>query len=439
MSEEFKAGFARVEITPRLGDPQWTRPIENIQDPIFIRVLYLEQKGGEAFILAMADHGGFDRVADRRIRKAMSKAAGVPISHVRINGSHNHTCPEASWAVTRILAGIGQEHVSLEWLARCEALAAGAAAEARRNAAPSRAFAGSTEIHDLAANRAFTLSGGERTIRLGYARSPEIRQKMFSGPAGLYDPVATVLAFRGARGNTIAAVLNYGCHVTALDQRGGTISADFPGHAARLFEEASGVPLFFLQGAGGNVGTGKYADGSAETSKELGRRLADPALRLLACLEPVRSTPLTLARWTERVELHPCLPTAEAIRKKLRPSKKHQWLLASMLNAVEDPRARELDLFVLRAGDWVICGLPAESMVEGSIALRAASPAPFTLAGAYFDVTLWYIPTFERLRCGGYEATGDWNYTAPGASEQITASMIARMRAKRMAADPRRG
>lgn len=428
MSCDLKAGFSRVEITPAVGDPQWTSTIETILDPVYIRILYLEDLGGEAFILGMADHGGFDRVADRRMRAAISRATGVPASHVRLNGSHNHTCPEASWAVTGILAGIGQQHVSLEWLARCEDLAAGAAAAAKRQAVPVQVCAGSTDICDVAANRAFDAADGRRVIRLGSSAKPAVQEIMFGGPAGLIDPAAGVLAWRDQAGRTVAILLNYSCHVTALTQRARQISADFPGHAARLVEEATGAPLFFLQGAGGSVGTGKYADGSVAVSKELGRRLAEPVLRLLPGLEPVRSAPLRLCHWTEHVELHPRVPAAAVLRERLQPSARHQWLVASMLNVVEDPLTRELDLFVLRAGEWCLCGLPAESMVEAAIALRAASPLPFALVGAYFDCSLWYIPTFERLRKGGYEASGDWDYTAPGTSEQITAAMIARLR-----------
>ena len=53
------------------------------------------------------------------------------------------------------------------------------------------------------------------------------------------------------------------CHVTALRQRSEVIHPDFPHFALEVIERETGGPGFFLQGAAGNVGTGKYADGDA--------------------------------------------------------------------------------------------------------------------------------------------------------------------------------
>ncbi|MEI8352740.1 MAG: hypothetical protein WCG36_10585, partial [bacterium] len=142
MNNLLRAGFSRVDITPAIGDPWGWGKVERVLDPVYARVIYLEQDGGEKVILAMADHPAFDRVADRRARAAMSQATGVPVSHVRINASHNHSCPEASWVVTELLAGIGEKHVSLEWIETCERRLAEAAAEAQKQAQPARAFAG---------------------------------------------------------------------------------------------------------------------------------------------------------------------------------------------------------------------------------------------------------------------------------------------------------
>ncbi|MGH2368036.1 MAG: hypothetical protein ACRDI2_07545, partial [Chloroflexota bacterium] len=85
-------------------------------------------------------------------------------------------------------------------------------------------------------------------------------------------------------------------------------------------------------------------------------------------------------------------------------------------------------LFLLDGGEWALAGLPAESFVEFGLAIRAASPKPFTLVGAYYDCTLWYIPTWTAMRDGGFEAHGGWRYVAAGAGEQLTASVIARLR-----------
>lgn len=93
--------------------------------------------------------------------------------------------------------------------------------------------------------------------------------------------------------------------------------------------------------------------------------------------------------------------------------------------------ARRCPLFVVGVGDWAIVGLPAESFIARGLAVRAASPAPFSLAAAYFDCTLWYIPTRKSMRDGGYESARGWRYTAAEAGEQIAGAVARRRRALR--------
>jgi len=203
-----------------------------------------------------------------------------------------------------------------------------------------------------------------------------------------------------------------------------------------LLEKTTGAPGFFLQGAGGSVGPGKDADGSIEGAQALGKLVADAARLALRRAQPCRPAPLRLHTWLEPIELLPDLPDEAAARRafeecaaKPAPSAGELWRHAASLEVVSRRESvSRCDLFLLHHGDWCLAGLPGESFVESQLAIRGASPLPFTLVGAYYDATLWYIPTWKAIREGGYEARGGWTYTAPGTSEQITAAMIARMR-----------
>lgn len=178
------------------------------------------------------------------------------------------------------------------------------------------------------------------------------------------------------------------------------------------------------------ISPGKYADGTLETTQLLGDRLANVVLRMMGRLQPVSSTPLRLRSWREHVALRADLPSQEEVRKQLDAAKSPgaAWRIATLLNVVQNPHAAQLDLFVLEAGDWQWVGFPAEFFVDGALAVRAAARKPFTLVGAYYDCTLWYIPTIPAMHQGkGYEANGDWNYTAPGTAEQIVRAVIQRL------------
>ena len=255
----------------------------------------------------------------------------------------------------------------------------------------------------------------------------------------MIDPDVVVLCLRGEDGRPIVTIFNYACHVTSLRGRGETIHPGFPHFALEVIERETGGPGFFLQGAAGNVGTGKYADGTLEGSKVLGERLARGVLDAMGRLTPCRPGHLRLEAWEEVVELDPDLPSEAETRAQLAElldsSPRKAWMPCAMLQVIRDPdAARRCELFVLNGGDWRLACLPAESFVEFGLAIRGSSPAPFTLVGGYYDCTLWYIPTWKSMRDGGFESQGGWRYVAAGAGEQLTASVMQRLTGVRIGA-----
>ena len=102
------------------------------------------------------------------------------------------------------------------------------------------------------------------------------------------------------------------------------------------------------------------------------------------------------------------------------------WATASMLNVVKNPdRARRIELFAIQSDNWSIVGLPAESVIESGLAIKASLPTEHNLVGAYYGCTQWYIATYWYFRQkGSYETDSGWSYSAPGAAERLTASVI---------------
>ncbi|MSS71432.1 MAG: hypothetical protein EXS64_08075 [Candidatus Latescibacteria bacterium] len=424
-SSPLLAGYACADITPAIGDA-WGigKQVREIAVPLTARVVYLEEPDGEGpVLLAMADHTGFTRQSDRRMRNAIAQALDLSPLRVRINVTHNHTAPDADQTVQELLAPFDLHHVSLPWLDRMEA-----ALRARASRRPVTVHAGLAPVERLSSNRSVRRPDGTIATRFGVA-SPELQ----AAPEGLIDPDVGVLSLRGEDGRPVVTLLNYACHVTSLKGRGEVIHPDFPHYALEIVERETGGPGFFLQGAAGNVGPGKYADGSVEGAQVLGARLAEGALAALGRLPPCAPAPLRLESWEETVSLDPELPSSDEARAQLAEAARSDrgtetWRRAAMLQVVADPEAaRRPELFLLRGGDWCLAGLPAESFAEFGLSIRAASPTPFTLVGAYYDCTLWYIPTYKSFRDGGYESRGGWRYVAPGAGEQITASVIRRL------------
>ena len=428
------AGFASADISPMIGEaygPFLESRVREVAAPLTGRVVYLEEEAGEGpVVLAMADHIGFTRRADRRMRDAIASAVGIDRSRVLLNASHNHAAPAVDLETQELLDPFGFEFLSHSWVDRMEAAFATAARQARDERRPVWVEAGMAPVERVGAIRGVRQADGTISTRYGVA-PPELQ----AGPEGLIDPDVTVLCLRGEDGRPVVTVLNYACHVTALRGRGEMIHPGFTHFALEAIERETGGPGFFLQGAAGNIGTGKYADGTLEGTEALGHRLARGVLDAMGHLEACAPGGLSLETWEEAVELDPELPseaeTREELKALLATKPRRAWMPCAMLQVITNRgAARRCGLSLLRGGDWCLACLPAESFAEFGLAIRGSSPVPFTLVGGYYDCTLWYIPTWKAMRDGGFESQGGWRYVAAGAGEQLAVSVIEKLQTK---------
>lgn len=437
-------GTFQADITPPLGtiDGRTGNRAESVDAPILVRVLYLEQPGGEEpVVLAMGDFGGITHDTDRRLRRLVGAAVDVDPSRVRINASHNHNCIGGYRTVQEYYASVGRTFLDLDWFdGRVESGFVTAARAARDSRRPATVAIGTASVRGVMSNRTYVDESGTVQVRFGTTDT-----KGRAAPRGLVDPDLQVLCFRDiADGEPIVTVLNMACHVTSLHERGKLISPDYPGYALTMLEDATGAPGFFLQGAGGNVGPGKDADGSIAVSRRLGRVVAEAAQLAMRRALPCRPAPLRLHTWHEPIDLRSDLPSESEARlafaacaARPAPSAGELWRHAALLEVVSRRDVlSSCDLFLLHHGDWCLAGLPGESFVDSQLAIRGASALPYTLVGAYYDTTLWYIPSWKAVHEGGFESRGGWSYTAPGTSERLTRAVIRRIEEMATASPP---
>src|SRR5262245_15628290 len=97
VAEDFKAGAAKVDITPPIGFPMWgygarhDRPSEGVLDSLRARALVLAV-GRERIALVSLDLGRAPtRQATSAIRARVKKEAGV--QHIFLVASHTHHGP----------------------------------------------------------------------------------------------------------------------------------------------------------------------------------------------------------------------------------------------------------------------------------------------------------------------------------------------------------
>jgi hypothetical protein len=177
-------------------------------------------------------------------------------------------------------------------------------------------------------------------------------------------------------------------------------------------------------GAGGNLGAGKYNDGSPENRLLLAERLADAMRR---AWKDARRKPISAADvgWSvEPVALPPATNlTAARLEAELR-AKPEAAAHASRLAWLRRCQAgHRVDVQCLRLGRSRLLHLPGELFVEYQLSAKAMRPDLFVAMAAYGDYAPWYIGTKVAYQQGGYETGPDASNVAPEAEAVLMTAL----------------
>jgi len=422
-----RAGFAWRDITPPIGHPNSlggaANPIAEIWEPLRVSVLTLEDAPtGVRFVAAGFDLCGLLEETHRSIRQAIGAAAGVDPETVVANSSHTHSAPYLSSALDRLLRPLGLVNSEPAYVDAVRDAAAAAARDAVAALAPVGAVrVGHGRVVRVAANRRPKLNG-QTVHRYGRPESAELRDL----PEGLIDPDAHVVAIDAPDGSSMGTIAIYACHPTAL---GGNVRAwlspDFVGPARRAVEHATGAPMVFLQGCGGNCGTGKWIAGTPREDQDaMGARLADGIVAAHSTATPVELGPLQVAARRVATPLD-ALPSIAQMKAELAAAAATEDIARAhevgdrLVFAQQVADGWQPRVVAARAGDLALVSLPGEQFVDFSLRIREGSPVAETIVTAYDDNSLQYVPTAEAFPEGAYEVNGGWRYVAPGGGEVI--------------------
>jgi hypothetical protein len=226
----------------------------------------------------------------------------------------------------------------------------------------------------------------------------------------LIDPHLKTVAFYSDQRRVVACHY-YACHPMSHYGRG-AVSSDFCGLARKRqqSEDPQCLHLYF-NGCGGNIGAGKYNDGSPEVRPLLTERMVDAMLRSESQLKP---QPIQTCSWkTESFLpaprsglnadeiLHQINDSSRSVVERNRPAFTLSWL-----NRLQ----KEIPLVIsaLHVNDISLLHLPSECYVEYQLRAQASAPQRFVACAAYGDGGPWYIPTKESYPQGGYSVGMAW-------------------------------
>jgi hypothetical protein len=215
----------------------------------------------------------------------------------------------------------------------------------------------------------------------------------------------------------VAALTYYATHPQSYYRTGGA-NPDFPGLARDQRQAATGVTHIHFDGAGGNVGAGKWNDGAHENRQILADRMA---LGMARAWEATRKEPISAADlgWES---LAVALPVARHLDEKRllavlengsAPTRERAEAANELVWLLRCRAGEKIDVGCLRLKHARVLHMPGELFVEYQLAAQRLRPDLFVAMTAYGDYAPGYIGTEVSYEQGGYETGPKASLVAP--------------------------
>ena len=412
-----------VDVTPPLGNHMAYDPVKRV-DELTLRCRGVILAGDDSpIVLCAVDFLGIANEAHDQWRESIASAAGTTLDRVALHTLHQHDAPHVDYTAEQLLRDVNA--------AQLGPFDGGFARQAMHNtaAAVKKAMSslqpvthvgfGTAEVFEVASNRRILGDDGKvRVTRYTATRDAAVRAE----PVGTIDPMVNVVSFWN--GELPIAVLSYYAVHPQSYYRMGIPSPDFPGIARFIRQQTvpSAVHVHF-DGAGGNLGAGKYNDGSYENRVVLATRLADGMKRAVEASAKTEIQPEQIAWTVVKVSLPMTERFDEALfRANIKASETNR--LASTQAAqklawlARQQSQHQIDLPMLSLGEIRIVHMPGELFVEYQLAAKAMRPDLKVAMAAYGDYGPCYIGTAIAYEEGGYETSEGATNVSP-ASEAV--------------------
>jgi len=427
-----RVGVFDVDASPPVGSPLAYDPTVGIQTPLSCRGVVIAGKD-KPIVLCAVDWIGISSGGQTYFKDTIASAVGTDSSRVVVHTLHQHDAPRCDFDAEALLekqgisgGGFNPDH------ARSVANAAAKAAKRALDEAVTATHLGEGKgiVEKVASNRRIQDADGKVIVtRYTATKNPEVRAM----PVGTIDPELKMITFWNGD-QAIAALTYYATHPQSY-YRTGMASPDFPGLARNGRDEEAGIPHIHFNGAGGNIGAGKWNDGSKENRQVLADRVA---AGMKQALENTKKVPLTADDISWEVE-PVLLPVADHLVES--------DLLKKLENKVETPSARygaakalvwlrrcqekdPIPISCLTLKDARVLHMPGELFVEYQLNAQKLRPDLFVAMAAYGEYAPGYIGTDIAYGQGGYETSDRASRVAPGVEKVLMAAVEKLLKAK---------
>lgn len=400
---ELKGGTAKVDITPPVG--AWlsgygsrNKPSEGILDPLYAKALVLDD-GHSKIAIVSADLLWVPLKITNEIRQKVQEKIGIPQENIMICGTHTHFAPKIDriakdWPDTAA-AEIDESYVQVFEKKIFDSIML-----ADKDIKEIRLGVGKGEMTEIVYNRRTKKPDG--TVAMTF-NLPAASADLKFGPI---DPELCMLRVDDSEGSLVAAVVNYACHPVSGDpirEKFYYISADYPGYAAGVIEQAEGGNCIFLLGTAGNMNPVRL--NRKHPRMQTGKALGGAALRHIQFTQPCSDVKIRTLK--QQVSL--------PLKKSLPPER--------LLSVGKDAETQNTEIQVLRIGEVYIVGLPGEVLVEIGLEIKAKAGIENLFVVSLANDAVGYVCPRAAYKEGGYEP-GSGTNLAPGAGEIITESAL---------------
>jgi hypothetical protein len=380
---------------------------------------------GEPIVLCALDWLGVANGGQDAFHEALAKAAGTSRERVAVHTLHQHDAPDCDFTAERLLKEAGISDLGRfdgTFTRQVIERAAAAVHEALEAAQPvTHVGWGEAEVSEVASNRRVMGPDGKvKAVRYTATKDAALRAE----PIGTIDPAVSLVSFWNGD-KPIAVLSYYACHPQSY-YRTGIPNPDFPGIARFIRSQAVPEALHVhFNGAGGNIGAGKFNDGAKENRVTLAMRLADGMRRAWEATKRVPLTPadvqwrtvpvpLPLAPYLDEAKLRADLKLGTAA--SLTAADKLAWVIRSKNN-------QPINLALLRLGNIRVLHMPGELFVEYQLAAKQMRPDCQVAMAAYGDYGTAYIGTERAYSEGGYETEPRSSNVAPSVEHVLMGGM----------------
>jgi hypothetical protein len=430
---DLKLATFDVDASPPVGSNLAYDPAIGVQTPLSCRGVVL-LGAGQPIVLCAVDWIGIGTGGQVVFKESFAKAAGTIPQRVAVHTLHQHDAPRCDFAVEEVLRDAGLENAGFDDAFARDVVQRASAAirEAIIAAKPvTHLGLGVGTVNDVASNRRILGEDGKvQFTRYTATRDPKLRAM----PVGTIDPQLKIVSF-WRDDEPLAALSYYACHPQSY-YRTGLANPDFPGLARNSRQAATKIPHIHFNGAGGNIGAGKWNDGSKENRQVLADKVAAGMKDAWEATEKSLITDNEVAWSVEPV----LLPVASHLveeslistvrNKDAKPA--DRWFAAKHLLWLRRCNNQEpIDIACLTLKNSRILHMPGELFVEYQLAAQAMRPDLFVAMAAYGDYSPGYIGTEIAYGQGGYETSDRASRVAPPVESVLHGAMKKLLKAAR--------